>query len=51
VIVEFGAGGGHFGLVLAYYLPQCTVVLMDRKIMSLARLQCADISFFIIAHY
>jgi 16S rRNA G1207 methylase RsmC len=37
VVVEFGAGGGHLGLVLAFCLPQCTVVLMDRKIMSLAR--------------
>ncbi len=37
VVVEFGGGGGHVALVLAYMLPTCKIVLMDRKIMSLAR--------------
>ena len=37
VIVEFGAGGGHLGLVLAHMLPACRVVLLDRKLMSVAR--------------
>ncbi len=36
-IVEFGAGGGHLGLVLAHVLPACTVVLLDRKVLSIAR--------------
>jgi len=32
VIVEFGAGGGHLGLVLAHLLPDCRVLLLDRKV-------------------
>jgi precorrin-6B methylase 2 len=38
-IVEFGAGGGHVGLVLAAAFPSCHVVLLDRKRHSLARAQ------------
>jgi SAM-dependent methyltransferase len=38
-IVDFGAGGGHLGLVVARLFPQAHVVLMDRKLMSLARAQ------------
>ena len=36
-MVEFGAGGGHVGLVLAYMLRQCHIVLLDRKVLSIAR--------------
>lgn len=32
VIVEFGAGGGHLGLLLAFMMPECTVILLDRKV-------------------
>lgn len=39
VIVEFGAGGGHVGLVLAAVFPTCSVILLDRKRHSLARAQ------------
>ena len=39
VIVEFGAGGGHVGLVLAAVFPKCSVILLDRKRHSLARAQ------------
>ena len=39
VVVEFGAGGGHLGLFLAFHLPDCYVVLVDRNLMSLARAQ------------
>ena len=38
VIVDFGSGGGHLGLAVAHALPECRVVLMDRNLMSLARL-------------
>ncbi len=30
-IVEFGAGSGHLGLLLAHLLPLCHVVLVERK--------------------
>ena len=37
VILDFGSGGGHLGLFLAHSFPQCYVVLLDRKLLSLAR--------------
>jgi len=36
-IVEFCCGGGHVGIVLAYLMPECTVVLLDNKEESLKR--------------
>lgn len=52
-IVEFCAGGGHVGLLLAYYLPKCKVVLVENKECSLSRaidraqnLQLKNVSFF-----
>ncbi|XP_076329300.1 glutathione S-transferase C-terminal domain-containing protein isoform X1 [Tachypleus tridentatus] len=36
-IVDFCSGGGHLGLVLAYCLPQCKVVLVENKEASLTR--------------
>ena len=30
-IVEFGAGSGHLGILLAHLLPQCHVVLIERN--------------------
>ncbi|XP_069487051.1 glutathione S-transferase C-terminal domain-containing protein isoform X3 [Ambystoma mexicanum] len=37
VIVDFCSGGGHVGLVLAYLLPSCQVVLIENKEESLVR--------------
>eukprot|EP00994_Dinema_validum_P004742 NODE_280_length_2022_cov_68.468829_g192_i0.p1 GENE.NODE_280_length_2022_cov_68.468829_g192_i0~~NODE_280_length_2022_cov_68.468829_g192_i0.p1 ORF type:complete len:225 (-),score=38.69 NODE_280_length_2022_cov_68.468829_g192_i0:415-1089(-) len=34
-VVEFAAGGGHLGLVIAYLFPCISVVLLDRKTVSL----------------
>lgn len=31
VIVDFCSGGGHLGIVLAYLLPHCLVVMVDNK--------------------
>ena len=31
VAVDFGAGSGHLGLLLAWLRPQCHVVLVERK--------------------
>ncbi|XP_032812332.2 glutathione S-transferase C-terminal domain-containing protein isoform X1 [Petromyzon marinus] len=39
VIVDFCSGGGHLGIVLAYLLPQCQVVLVENKEQSLERAQ------------
>ncbi|XP_054278518.1 glutathione S-transferase C-terminal domain-containing protein homolog [Macrosteles quadrilineatus] len=36
-IVDFCCGSGHLGVVLAYCLPQCHVVLLDNKEQSLDR--------------
>ncbi|KFM64687.1 Glutathione S-transferase C-terminal domain-containing protein, partial [Stegodyphus mimosarum] len=36
-IVEFCAGGGHVGLLLAYYLPSCKVILIENKESSMQR--------------
>ncbi|CAK8683809.1 glutathione S-transferase C-terminal domain-containing protein-like [Clavelina lepadiformis] len=37
VIVDFCCGGGHVGIVIAYMLPKCHVVLIDNKEESLDR--------------
>eukprot|EP00794_Sanderia_malayensis_P006758 gene6758-7518_t len=37
VIVDFCAGGGHVGIVLAYFLPACQVILVENKEQSVAR--------------
>ncbi|XP_029114640.1 glutathione S-transferase C-terminal domain-containing protein [Scleropages formosus] len=36
-VVDFCSGGGHVGIVLAYTLPQCQVVLIENKEESLVR--------------
>ncbi|CAL1274006.1 unnamed protein product [Larinioides sclopetarius] len=36
-IVEFCAGGGHVGLLLAYFLPNCKIVLIENKESSIFR--------------
>ncbi|XP_029452770.1 glutathione S-transferase C-terminal domain-containing protein [Rhinatrema bivittatum] len=36
-IVDFCSGGGHVGIVLAYTLPSCQVVLIENKAESLLR--------------
>ncbi|XP_076051530.1 glutathione S-transferase C-terminal domain-containing protein homolog [Oratosquilla oratoria] len=37
VIVDFCAGGGHVGIVVAYVLPACTVLMVENKEASLNR--------------
>nr|DBA28859.1 TPA: hypothetical protein GDO54_009150 [Pyxicephalus adspersus] len=37
IIVDFCSGGGHVGIVLAYMLPSCQVVLIENKEESLLR--------------
>nr|XP_045613989.1 glutathione S-transferase C-terminal domain-containing protein homolog isoform X1 [Procambarus clarkii] len=37
VIVDFCAGGGHVGIVAAYCLPECKVLLVENKEASLVR--------------
>ncbi|GIY17021.1 glutathione S-transferase C-terminal domain-containing protein [Caerostris darwini] len=37
IIVEFCAGGGHVGLLLAYFLPSCKVILIENKESSILR--------------
>ncbi|KAM6441311.1 glutathione S-transferase C-terminal domain-containing protein isoform 1-T1 [Liasis olivaceus] len=39
VIVDFCSGGGHVGIVLAYILPMCQIVLVENKEQSLI---CAE---------
>lgn len=36
-IIDFCSGAGHLGILLAYKLPQCTVVLLENKEESLMR--------------
>lgn len=36
-IVDFCSGGGHVGIVLAYTLPSCQVILIENKELSLIR--------------
>ncbi|XP_076642020.1 glutathione S-transferase, C-terminal domain containing [Halictus rubicundus] len=37
VIVDFCSGSGHLGILLAYLLPDCTIILLDNKEESLNR--------------
>ncbi|XP_076120999.1 glutathione S-transferase C-terminal domain-containing protein [Alosa pseudoharengus] len=37
IVVDFCSGGGHVGIVLAYMLPQCQVILVENKEESLVR--------------
>jgi len=37
VIVDFCAGGGHVGILAAYLLPQCQVILVENKDQSVRR--------------
>ncbi|XP_066965950.1 glutathione S-transferase C-terminal domain-containing protein homolog isoform X1 [Macrobrachium rosenbergii] len=37
VIVDFCAGGGHVGIILAYLLPSCKILLVENKDHSLRR--------------
>ncbi|XP_068247780.1 glutathione S-transferase C-terminal domain-containing protein homolog [Palaemon carinicauda] len=37
VIVDFCAGGGHVGIILAYLLPSCKILLVENKDHSLKR--------------
>ena len=43
-IVEFGAGSGHLGILLAHLLPACHVVLVERNLFraNMARLRVAQ---------
>ncbi|PSN40878.1 Glutathione S-transferase C-terminal domain-containing protein [Blattella germanica] len=52
-IVDFCSGSGHLGIVLAYFLPRCHVILLENKEESLARarqrvskLKLANVSFY-----
>lgn len=36
-IVDFCSGGGHVGIVLAYTLPKCTILMVENKVSSLKR--------------
>ncbi|XP_077300678.1 glutathione S-transferase C-terminal domain-containing protein homolog [Arctopsyche grandis] len=38
-IVDFCSGGGHLGILLAYLLPSCQIVLLENKEQSLSRAQ------------
>ncbi|XP_012253742.2 glutathione S-transferase C-terminal domain-containing protein homolog [Athalia rosae] len=37
VIVDFCSGGGHLGILIAYLLPKCKVILLENKEESLNR--------------
>ncbi|XP_049706450.2 glutathione S-transferase C-terminal domain-containing protein homolog [Helicoverpa armigera] len=37
IIVDFCCGSGHLGILLAYLLPRCTIILLDNKVQSLSR--------------
>uniref|UniRef100_T1J0J5 Methyltransferase domain-containing protein n=1 Tax=Strigamia maritima TaxID=126957 RepID=T1J0J5_STRMM len=37
IIVDFCSGGGHLGIVLAYLLPRCQIIMIDNKEESAAR--------------
>lgn len=37
VIVDFCSGSGHLGILIAYLLPNCTIILLDNKEQSLLR--------------
>jgi len=36
-IVDFCSGSGHLGILIAYFLPRCTVILLENKEESLNR--------------
>ncbi|XP_045774798.1 glutathione S-transferase C-terminal domain-containing protein homolog [Maniola jurtina] len=36
-IVDFCCGSGHLGILIAYLLPKCTVILLENKEQSLSR--------------
>lgn len=36
-IVDFCSGSGHLGILIAYLLPECTVILLENKEQSLLR--------------
>ncbi|CAL8138352.1 unnamed protein product [Orchesella dallaii] len=38
-IVDFCSGGGHLGILIAYLLPECDVILVENKDESLRRAQ------------
>ncbi|XP_031833368.2 glutathione S-transferase, C-terminal domain containing isoform X1 [Nomia melanderi] len=53
VIVDFCSGSGHLGILLAYLLPYCTVILLENKEESLNRakvrvkkLRLANVKFY-----
>jgi len=59
-IVEFCAGGGHLGIVVAYLRPDCQVVLVenkeesiDRALTRIQRLKLQNVSIFLsnLEHY
>lgn len=37
VIADFCSGGGHLGILLAYLLPECSIILLENKAMSMAK--------------
>lgn len=37
LIVDFCSGSGHLGILIAYLLPKCTVILLENKEQSLIR--------------
>lgn len=37
LIVDFCSGSGHLGILLAYLLPKCTIILLENKEQSLLR--------------
>lgn len=56
-VVDFCAGSGHLGLILAHSLPRCTIVLLENKEESLSRareratkLHLANIVFCQVTH-
>ncbi|XP_015585655.1 glutathione S-transferase C-terminal domain-containing protein homolog [Cephus cinctus] len=53
VIVDFCSGSGHLGILVAYMLPECTVILLENKEESLnrakervAKLQLKNVYFY-----
>ncbi|CAB3385144.1 Hypothetical predicted protein [Cloeon dipterum] len=53
VIVDFCSGAGHLGIILAHFLPRCTVILLENKEESLKRarqrvdkLNLSNVSFY-----
>lgn len=53
IIVDFCSGSGHLGILIAYLLPRCTVILLENKEESLNRakervkkLQLTNVKFY-----